>query len=61
MAVHTSAITYRRGISNNYANFLFVAQANNVIPSPINLYLKGYNYYRRNVIPQSKYRWPWKP
>ena len=31
MAIHTSAITYTRGLPKNYNNFFFVAQANNTI------------------------------
>jgi hypothetical protein len=48
MAIHTSAITYRRGIPNGYNNFYFVAQANNIIPAPMSLYIKGFNFYNRN-------------
>ena len=58
MAIHTSAITYRRGIPNNYNNFYFVAQANNVIPSPMTLYVKNYQFYNRNAINQNRSRWP---
>ena len=61
MAIHTSAITYRRGIPNSYNNFYFVAQANNVIPAPMSKYLNGYKFYNRNVITSSNYRWPWRP
>jgi hypothetical protein len=61
MAIHTSAITYRRGVPNGYNNFYFVAQANNVVPSPMNLYLRNYQFYNRNVINQNRSRWPWKP
>lgn len=61
MAIHTSAITYRRGIPNNYNNFYFVAQSNNIIPAPMSIYLKGYNFYNRNIITSSNYRWPWRP
>lgn len=61
MAIHTSAITYRRGIPNDYNNFYFVAQANNIIPAPMSSYIRGYNFYNRNVVPQSNYRWPWRP
>lgn len=60
MAIHTSAITYRRGIPNNHTNFYFVAQTNNVIPVPIGLYLRGFNFYNRNIINPSRNRWPWK-
>ena len=49
MAIHTSAITYRRGIPNGYNNFYFVAQANNTIPSPMSLYLKGYSFFNRTA------------
>lgn len=61
MAIHTSAITYRRGIPNSYNNFYFVAQSNNIIPAPMGRYLNGYNFYNRNIITSSNYRWPWRP
>jgi len=61
MAIHTSAITYRRGILNSYNNFYFVAQTNNIIPAPMTRYLGGYKFYNRNIITSSNYRWPWKP
>lgn len=61
MAIHTSAITYRRGVPNNYNNFYLVVQANNIIPAPMSIYLKNYQFYNRNVPPSSNYRWPWKP
>jgi len=61
MAIHTSAITYRRGVPNGYNNFFFVAQANNIIPVPMNTYLRGYQFYNRNIINRSQNRWPWKP
>jgi len=61
MAIHTSAITYRRGIPNNYNNFYFVAQANNVIPAPLNKYVNSYQFYNRNFSNQSRNRWPWRP
>jgi hypothetical protein len=32
--IRTSAITYRRGISNSTPNFFLVAQSNYVIPQP---------------------------
>lgn len=57
MAIHTSAITYRRGLPNGYNNFYFVAQANNVVPAPMNLYLRGYQFYNRNIINQTRNRW----
>ena len=59
MAIHTSAITYRRGIPNGYNNFYFVAQANNTVLSPMSKYLKGYQFYNRNVTNSSYYRWTW--
>ena len=61
MAIHTSAITYRRGIPNNYVNFYFISQANNVIPAPMTSYLRGFQFYNRNEINSSRNRWPWKP
>lgn len=61
MAIHTSAITYRRGVPNGYNNFFFVAQSNNTVTVPMNKYLKGYQFYNRNIVNPSKYRWPWKP
>jgi len=61
MAVRTSAITYRRGIPNNYNNFYFVAQANNIIPAPLSRYIGGYQFYNRNISNPSRNRWPWRP
>ena len=61
MAIHTSAITYRRGIPNDHHNFYFVMQTNNVIPAPMNKYLNSYQFYNRNIITSSNYRWPWRP
>jgi hypothetical protein len=49
MAIHTSAITYRRGLPNNYNNFFYVSQANYTNISPMSLYLRGYQFYNRNV------------
>lgn len=62
MAIRTSAITYRRGIPNGYNNFYFVAQANNVIPAPMILYLRGYNFYNRNISYSTSGRqvYPWR-
>jgi hypothetical protein len=61
MAIHTSAITYTRGLPKNYNNFFFVAQANNTIPVPISNYLRGFQYYNRNVTNTSyQNRWPWR-
>jgi len=60
MAIHTSAITYTRGIPKNYTNFFFVAQANNTIPSPMSNYVKGYSFYNRNVTNTNVMRiYPW--
>ena len=60
MPVHTSAITYRRGIPNNYRSFFFVAQANNTIPVPISKYLQNYQFYNRNIYNTSVLRiYPW--
>jgi len=61
MAIHTSAITYRRGIPNNYNNFYFIAQANNIIPAPMSIYIRGYQFYNRNISNPSRNRWPWRP
>jgi hypothetical protein len=61
MAIHTSAITYRRGVPDSYNNFYFIAQANNVVPAPMNLYLRNYQFYNRNIINKTRSRWPWKP
>jgi hypothetical protein len=61
MSIHTSAITYRRGVPDNYNNFFFVAQANNTIPSPMSSYLRSYNFYNRNIVNSSLNRWPWRP
>lgn len=47
MAIHTSRVFYRRGISNQYNNFGFVAQANYTIIAPMALYLRGYQFYNR--------------
>lgn len=47
MAIHTSRVFYRRGISNQYNNFGFVAQANYSIIAPMALYLRGYQFYNR--------------
>jgi hypothetical protein len=62
MAIHTSAITYRRGIPNGYNNFYFVAQANNTIPAPMSLYIKGFDFYNRNAtyIPSGRQVYPWR-
>ena len=62
MAIHTSAITYSRGIPKGYNNFFFVAQANNAIIQPMTLYLKGYQFYNRNTsISTSGFRtMPWR-
>jgi hypothetical protein len=49
MAIHTSAITYNRGLPKNYNSFFFVAQTNNTIISPLSKYLNSYSFYNRNV------------
>ena len=49
MAIHTSAITYTRGVPKTNTSFFFVAQANNTIPVPMSLYLKEYSFYNRNT------------
>ena len=49
MAIHTSAIFYRRGIPNSYNNFAFVAQANNTIPSPLSVYVRNFQFYNNNI------------
>jgi len=61
MAIHTSAITYSRGIPKGYRSFYLVAQANNTIPAPMSKYLRGYNFYNRNFWNNSTSRWPWRP
>jgi len=54
MAIHTSRITYSRGIlrSQNsfYNNFFLVAQANNTIIQPMSSYIRGYKFTNRNYI-----------
>ena len=62
MAIHTSAITYSRGVPTNgyYNNFFFVAQANNTIPVPISNYLRGFKFYNRNITNGNRNRWPWR-
>jgi hypothetical protein len=59
MAIHTSAITYRRGISNNCNNFFFVAQTNNTIPVPMSSYLRHFRFSMRNYKNPTKDVWPW--
>ena len=61
MAIRTSAITYRRGIPNNYYNFYYISQYNYNIINNMSSYLKGYNFYNRNTMSSSNYRWPWRP
>jgi hypothetical protein len=62
MAIHTSAITYSRGVPNNNHGFFFAAQANNTIPYPMSRYLRNYNFYNRNIWNNSnpRNRWPWR-
>jgi len=60
MAIHTSANFYRRGIPNTYAGFSLVAQSNNVIPAPMGRYLRGFNFYNRQIVNTRFMRpWPW--
>jgi hypothetical protein len=61
MAIHTSAITYRRGIPDGYTNFFFVAQANNTIIAPMSKYLRNYQFRNRNIVNGNLNRWPWRP
>jgi hypothetical protein len=49
MAIHTSAIFYRRGVPNSYKNFGFVSQTNNTIISPMSIYLRNFQFYNRNI------------
>ena len=49
MAIHTSAIFYRRGIPDSYKNFAFVSQANNTVISPMSIYLRNFHFYNRNI------------
>ncbi len=61
MAIHTSAITYTRGLPKNYTNFFFVAQANNTIISPLSKYLQGYSFYNRNITNTgARLTFPWR-
>lgn len=62
MAIHTSAITYSRGVPKGYNNFYFVAQANNVVVQPMTLYLRGYQFYNRNYTSYTSGRrtLPWR-
>lgn len=60
MAIHTSRIFYSRGVPKNYNNFAFVAQTNNTIPAPMGSYLRGFQFYNRNVINTNVVRiYPW--
>ena len=61
MAIHTSAITYTRGLPKNYNNFFFVAQANNTMISPLSKYLTGYSFYNRNITNTNvRITFPWR-
>jgi hypothetical protein len=61
MAIHTSAITYSRGLPKNYCNFFFIAQANNTIISPLSKYIQNYSFYNRNVTNTNvRINYPWK-
>lgn len=60
MAIHTSAITYSRGLPKNYNNFFFVAQANNTVISPLSKYIQGYQFYNRNITnTNARLKFPW--
>ena len=60
MAIHTSAITYTRGLPKNYNNFFFVAQANNTVISPLSKYIKGYSFYNINITNTNvRVKFPW--
>ena len=60
MAIHTSAITYTRGLPKNYNNFFFVAQANNTVISPLSKNIKGYSFYNRNITNTNvRVKFPW--
>jgi hypothetical protein len=61
MAIHTSAMTYRRGIPDGYTNFFFVAQTNNTVIAPMSTYLRNYQFRNRNIVNGSRNRWPWRP
>jgi hypothetical protein len=62
MAIHTSAITYSRGIPKNYTNFFFVAQTNNTVPAPLQRYLRYNSLYNRNIVNNGPRRltYPWR-
>ena len=62
MPIHTSAITYSRGVPKNHSSFFFVAQANYIIPSPTRLYLNNNTLYNRNVgnIFSRRITYPWR-
>jgi len=61
MAIHTSAITYTRGLPSGYNNFFYVAQANNTVIRPMSKYMKTFNFYNRNVVNTTRLsRWPWQ-
>ena len=61
MAIHTSAITYSRGVPKNALNFFFVAQANNTVISPLSKYIQGYSFYNRNFTNTNvRINYPWR-
>ena len=61
MAIHTSAITYSRGVPKNSLNFFFVAQTNNTIISPLSKYIQGYSFYNRNITNTNpRITFPWR-
>lgn len=62
MAIHTTSNTYTRGVPKNYTNFFFVAQTNNIIPVPLNKYLRQNTLYNRNIVNSVNRRntYPWR-
>ena len=52
MGIHTSAITYRRGIPNGYNNFYFVVNynVNNVIENRIAVTTRIYKVHFKSLI-----------
>ena len=61
MAIHTSMISYFRGAPKGKMgnNFMYTAQANYAIVTPIKPFLRGHNFYNRNIINNTRGRWPW--
>ena len=44
--IRTSANFYRRGIPNTYTGFTQVAQANYVVPQPINKFMSTNKFFK---------------